>query len=51
MVLLSDNYTELGVNKPCEQEYKFYTDLNGQKVLIGEDTRNIFEEFQTVKKK
>ena len=48
--LLSDNYAKFGVtelnDKPCDQEYKFYTDSNGLTVLTGEDTRNIFEEFK-----
>ena len=50
MVSLSDNYAKFGsteLNKdPLEQEFKFYTDVNGQKILIGEDTKNIFQEFQ-----
>lgn len=50
MTSLSDNYANFGSvelnTDPCEQEFKFYRDVNGQKILIGEDTRNIFQELK-----
>lgn len=53
MTSLSDNYADFGSTElndnPCEQEFKFYKDINGQKILIGEDTRNIFNEIKNCK--
>ena len=52
MISLSDNYANFGSvelnTDPCEQEFKFYTDINGKKILTGEDTRNIFEELKKI---
>ena len=52
MTSLSDNYANFGSvelnTDPCEQEFKFYTDINGKKILTGEDTRNIFEELKKI---